>query len=281
MKQFTICCLFYGNHPDLAERLLKSLDRAAWFPHIDIRVGMNNVSDGTRQLVHDAANRMPITDVYVGNSPYYKYPLMRRMFFDHADATLNDPFDNCSSRWAHPMIMSPYTMWFDDDSWVLPTALTCSNSLGESSWLKRVAQKLQTHEMIGAPYFKHLRGMQHQFIEDQPWYNGQPVKHRQKISFITGGWWTIHTRILMQHDWPPDNFEHNGGDVLLGELCRQHNYRLGKFTTGLAINADASEKCSSAKRRGFSQPPIGVDYVRPKPRPVPTLFDVLDGKHAP
>lgn len=282
MKQFTICCLLYGNHSDLAERLLESLNREVWFPHIDIRVGMNNVSGGTRAFVHDYANRMPITDVFVGNSPYYKYPLMRRMFRDHAEATLDG---GCSpsgiNRWTHPAIMSPYTMWFDDDSWVLPAALTSSNSLGEPSWLNLVKQKLQTHEMIGAPYYKHLRGMQHRFIEDQPWYNGQPVKYQQKVSFITGGWFAIHTRILMQHDWPPANFKHNGGDVMLGEMCRQHGYKLGRFTRGLAINADASGDCSSAKRRGSSQAPIGVGYVRPKPKPVPTLFDVLDGKHAP
>ncbi len=271
MKRFTICCLFYGNHPELAERLLRSLDRPGWSDDIDIRIGLNDVSDGTRRLIHNFASRIPIIDIYAGNPPYHKYPLMRQMVHDQPE---------CTHR-SRPEIETPYTMWFDDDSWVLPSARTSSNSLGESSWLNLVAQKLQTHEMIGAPYVQHLRGMQHQFIEDQPWYNGRPVRHRQKVSFITGGWFTIKTGILMQHDWPPVGFEHNGGDVMLGELCRQHGYRLGKFTIGLAINAEfPSRKCSSAKRRGFSQDPIGVDYVRPKPQPVLTLFDILDGNYA-
>jgi len=271
-KQFTICALFYGKHPDLAERLLESLGRAGWADYFDMRVGLNNVCRDTETVLRRHIY-VPITDVYRGEQPYYKYPLMRRMFHGTPDATLND---------GHPGIDTKYTIWFDDDSWLL------DSNRDPQLWFGILDDKMQNHAMVGAPYLMNLRGHQAQYIRDQPWFNGKPVPQHARISFITGGWWCIRTDILKRHDWPPKDFEHNGGDVMLGALCHQHGYKMGKFTTGLAINANESGKCSTASRRGFSQQPIGVTYrceppeaPAPRIRNHPTLFDVLDGKHVP
>lgn len=266
MAKFTICCLFYGNHSDLAERLLWSLARSDWDGQVEVCIGLNNVGKLTEEVVRDAVD-VPITDVFRGEPPWYKYPLMRRMLHGMPDTTLRKN--------RHPGIDTPYTMWFDDDSFLRSPRLAPMET-----WLTEIAEKLHDHHLIGAPYYMHLRGQQHKFIEDQPWYNGKPVTYRQRVSFITGGWFTIRTEILEKHDWPPKNFEHNGGDVMLGELCRQHDYKIGRFTDYLRINANCFGRLSSAKRRGFSQDPIGVDYVRPT-IVQPTLFDILDGKHAP
>jgi len=263
MKKFTICCLFYGDYPHLAERLLQSLGRMDLSARGNVRVGLNNVGMTTRRLVHERVEDLNITDIYNGAPPYHKYPLMRRMFHEDGLGNQRTP------------IATSYVMWFDDDSCLAGF----NRAVARDMWFEHVDVKMQTHDLIGAPFYMHLRGKQHQFIEDQPWYNGKPVKYRQKMSFITGGWWTIRTGILHKHDWPPPNFEHNGGDVMLGALCDQHGYKLGRFTTDLFINANNTGKCSSAKRRGFSQTSIGVDYVRKPKEPEPTLFDVLDGKH--
>ena len=68
---------------------------------------------------------------------------------------------------------------------------------------------------------------------------------------------------------------------MLGELARQQGYRLGNFTTGLAINANESKKCSSSPRRGAHLSPVGVDYRR-QTKPVESnpnaWLNFLDGR---
>jgi hypothetical protein len=111
-------------------------------------------------------------------------------------------------------------------------------------------------DMIGSIWVKDLNKEQIPFFQRQPWYNDHPISRR--VRFITGGWWTIKTKILKDHDWPPPDMLHNGGDVALGVLCEQHGYKLGRFEMSLGINADSTGKCSSAARRGASQPSYGT-----------------------
>lgn len=253
MGKFTVCALLYGDYPRLAERLLSSLSRVDLLD-VRYRIGLNNVSERTNKLVDKfIQDRYALGNsyrvwVYHGVDPYYKYPLMRRMFNE-------------------PSIDSDYVMWFDDDSFV-------KDVTPHTLWLD-VERKMKEFDMIGAKYYKHTKGNQRQFIEDQPWYNGKPV--RRKIDFITGGWWTIKTDILVRHNWPPENFEHNGGDMMLGELCRQHDYKMGSFQHHLGINTKDGVKCSNMPRRGFSQRAIGELYMRPEAPPA-SFFDILDGK---
>lgn len=245
-SQFTVCALFYGDYPWLAQRLLESLRMAGEGYDIRYCFGLNNVCDTTQRAVTEFGKGRSGVSVYPGVSPYYKYPLMRRMLHTYKPTT-------------------PYVMWFDDDSWIHPDA--------PRDFFDQIAAKMQRYDLIGVPYHMYLRGNQKQFIEDQPWYNGKPV--RSKIDFITGGWFTIRTELLIRHDWPPANFEHNGGDVMLGELCHQHDYRIGYWSRGLCINANGSGKCSTARRRGVSQQPIGTDYSPPRSQPAPTPYEKL------
>lgn len=252
--KFTVCCLFFGEYHELAERLLRSLSRP-WVG-LEFRFGLNRVGERTSQAVQRfiETSTAPCS-VYHGREPYWKYPLMRQMF-----QGLN----------------TPYTMWFDDDSWI--------DDYAPDDIFSRIQEKLQDHDIVGAPYYKFLIGGQQAFVKAQPWYNHRPVD--RKVVFITGGWFAIKTEILQKHDWPPANFEHNGGDVMLGALCKQYGYKLGKFTEGLHINAKPDGGCSSSPRRGFSQQPIGIDFVEsdaPPQRveeaaPARTFFDILDGK---
>jgi hypothetical protein len=244
---FTVCALFYGDHPDLAQRLLgESLSRPEWPSDLWFRLGINNVSTATEEIVWGFHAMNQRCTVFKGVDPYWKYPLMRRMLHDST-------------------IKTPSVIWFDDDSWIDDDA--------PRDLFQQIAEKLKTHHVLGAPYYKYLEGGQADWIKAQPWYNGKPVHN--KVDFITGGFLALRTELLMKHDWPPANFEHNGGDVMLGELCYQHGYRIGSFRRGLHINAKPGGKCSSSPRRGFSQQPIGVDYVPPA---TASFFDVLDGK---
>jgi hypothetical protein len=94
-----------------------------------------------------------------------------------------------------------------------------------------------------------------------------------KNPFITGGWWTIRTDIIRKWHWPTLDIKHNGGDMMLGELCRQQNYKMKNFDHGVGINAKmGSERASSAPRRGRSTKLVGELYQRPSPNWQETLL---------
>jgi len=266
---FTVCALFYGDYPELAQRLLASLGQPWWPSDTQFRLGINNVSKTTSDIVWRwarSATRAGRCTVFLGSEPYHKYPTMRQMFHDRSLRTQN-------------------VMWFDDDSWI--------DSEAPMDLFEQLEDKLKTHDVVGAPYKIGLQGNQRAWIEQQPWYNGKPPQ--RSVSFITGGFVALKTDIITKHDWPPANFDHNGGDVMLGQLCYQHGYRMGRFVNGLHINAAAGGGCSSAQRRGFSQKPIGVDCAPMAVDPgagdstsaqvvydvkANRLFDILDGKDA-
>jgi len=236
-KPFTVCCLFYGDYPKLAERLLQSLYRLQSGEQYDLRVGLNAVSVATADIVKQYAEMMPM-QALLGDPPYYKYPLMRRLFHQQP-------------------IETPFTMWFDDDSWLRESAT--------ARFFPAVVDAMQVADMLGAMYYwPHLTANERRFIEDQPWYTGVSIPGT--VPFITGGWWVIRTAILQQHRWPIDELQHDGGDVMLGEMCHQQGYRMAEWKKDVAINADDRGRCSRAPRRGASgkTPRCGRAYQRPQ-----------------
>jgi len=235
-KPFTVCCLLFGDYPKLAERLLRSLHDQERWGYFDLRLGLNAVSQATLDAVNRYSARMPMT-IMTGSPPYYKYPMMRQLF--------------------HKIqIESPYTMWFDDDSWLLPDS-------DDGGFFAKIFSAMSGTDMLGALYlWPHMTVHQRHFVEDQPWYSGLAVPGT--IKFITGGWWTIRTEILKKHAWPIQELQHDGGDVMLGALCHQQGYRIRSWQKGVAINANDKGQCSKAKRRGASGKTArcGSDYRR-------------------
>jgi hypothetical protein len=228
----------------MAKRLLQSLDRPVWFEWFDLRIGLNNVSDATSAVVDEYFPRLRPKVVLNGEPPYYKYPLMRSLF-------------------QITPIETPLTMWFDDDSWILESA--------PKDFFGQIAAEAYETDMLGARYYwPHLSQQEREFIEDQPWYTGKPIP--KSVEFITGGWWTIGTPILKKHSWPIAELQHDGGDVMLGVLCHQQGYSLGKWTEHIAINADDQGRCSKAPRRGVSgkTPRCGSNYQRGQQQPPPS-----------
>jgi len=233
MKPFTVCCLMYGEYPKLAERLLASLHRFDDTACFDLRIGLNNVCAETARIVEKYVAAMPHVLTMVGNPPYYKYPMMRRLFHERP-------------------ITTPHIMWFDDDSWIKRT--TARN------WFSMIEQSLQTAWMVGSIWtWSHWNANQIAFCKSQPWYAGKPIP--KAIKFCTGGWWACRAELVQRHGWPIPELEHRGGDVLLGALCHQQGYRMQHLTKGVAINANESGKCSTSPRRGFDQRPCGYSYV--------------------
>ena len=248
-KSFTVCLLFYGDYPDMAQRCLAplagymsecvtgSVEPQRWIT--SLRIGLNAVSDHVRRRIVQLLR--PVEVYFPGrillyDSPFNrgKYPLMRKMFHDQQ----------------HPLV-SDSLMWFDDDSRAVKP---------DSDWWKFVHRLLHTgsNGVLGHVWTRRWSDGQLIAIRNQPWYAGKHMEPRCR--FVTGGWWAGRTELIRRWDYPFPALHHNGGDTLLSELCRQQGYAVGTFIDGLEINAGDKGVSGSAPRRGLSQPPLWQNY---------------------
>lgn len=230
----TIFVLLYGDHLPLAQRCLRSIFKdLPTASRVEVRVGMNEVSEATRNYVQGlvTSGYLKPHNVYDSKVNLHKYPMMRRMLYDPENP-----------------VTTKTVMWFDDDSyfhkksppWVLTEV---ENALsGEYS-------------LVGSMYQIRLSASQREWVKQQPWYAGRPVPDR--AAFATGGWWAARYATLKSFDYPWTTLDHRGGDVMLGVLFDQHQLKIRNFHDGVAINADDQGRESKSKRRGFDQPPVG------------------------
>jgi hypothetical protein len=257
--EFTAFVLLYGDYPALARRCLESLQELP-ADRVELRLAANAVPDGseTWAAVEDCIQSgvLSRSNVYESSENIHKYPLMRRTF--------HDP-DN--------VITTPYVMWFDDDSYIREDTFSIDN------WLDDLVQVLRTSHMLGAKYKVGLCGNQKEWIEDQPWYNNRPVK--SPADFITGGWWCIRTHILHDFDWPIPELDHRGGDVMLGQLLRQHDFKMTQYNNRVAINANKHGHQCSAKKRGYDSKPIGWNYDSGVTKKLSTMLPPLKAARLP
>lgn len=231
-----VCVLFYGADAyceKLAARLLNpaflQLASAA-----DVRFGLNAVSAQTRQLVSGAVSGY-FPDALVIDCPenIFKYPMMRRLFYSQP-------------------IAAPLTLWFDDDSCLIPDT-------DVENWLGRIKKQLTAYTILGSVYRDRFVGNQIEWVKTQPWYRGKPVG--PYVQFVAGGWWAIQTAALQALDWPGEELKHRGGDVMLGEALRQNDMKIGHFRDNLWINANDFGVEAKSSRRGMPEAPIGFDYA--------------------
>lgn len=237
---FSVNALLYGNYPELAERCLNSLERMFHKGYVkEFRIGLNAVSTRTKSIATTFAQKSTVTCLLYepnGGRNVGKYPLMRRMFYDPA----------------YP-VMPKYLMWFDDDSYYTEEG----SSTAKEAWWRSLDVSLNHRAVLGSLYRPSYEWSKAEIsaIQQQPWYSG--VSLDTKPIFATGGWWTARREFLADWDYPFPQLHHNGGDVLLGELCRQQSpltgdTNVGMFRTNLRINADDMGRESGAKRRGIT-----------------------------
>ena len=213
---FSVCTVTYGDYPDLISQTLGSI-KEHFHAHIkDIRVGLNAVSDDTLKYVLDWAGTLRHCPVYiyqeVNNANVGKYPLMRRMFTEEPAAVTE----------------SEFIMWLDDDSYF--DGVT-------DEWWNEVYGLLREHTVVGLVHYIRARGNQHIGIAEQPWYSGQQVQRGHKFQFATGAWWAAKSSFLAEWDYPFLDVYHNGGDSILGELCRQQGASIHDFKRGAQCHA--------------------------------------------
>lgn len=231
--KITICVLTYGDHPDYLERCLRSIFKTVAMEQLVLRIAMNQPSARIRNWIESWADM-----AYLYDSPQniLKYPLMRKMFYDE------------------PMIDTPYTMWFDDDSYLSGFEIEKHRN---AIWLPRIEEAMQRYDMIGSPFTCPWQGNQRTWVTQQPWYTGREL--RNKTHFCVGGWWCARTDLIRSVNYPWPELTHNGGDTMLGECAYQQNWRVGNFRDGVVINADLKGKEAAAPRRGVSErKPLGA-----------------------
>lgn len=235
----TVCVLLYGSDAycvRMAQRVLNARFAELRDYTSDVRFGLNAVGAETREIVQELVSAY-FKDAPVVDCPenIHKYPMMRRLFASRDTAVESEHM----------------TMWFDDDSCIAETT-------NVSEWFARIRQQMSAYAMLGSVHKERFVGNQIDWIKAQPWYNGkEPNAYTQ---FAAGGWWVLRTAILKQFDWPPETLKHRGGDIMLGELLRQHDLSLGHFRDGVWINANEHGVESQSTRRGAAEPPVGADY---------------------
>jgi hypothetical protein len=219
---------------------------------VDLRIGLNNVGEKPREFILDYAKRFVrkgiSTVVYEpdwqgGDS--YKYPVQRAMFRDPTNA-------------AHE-----YFVWFDDDSYI------------EQDFFMDLAKQLKrgNWDIVGVPYIGGLSVPQIKWTMTQPWYTPEIAPPQPRgdfqfaVDFIQGAGICIKQSTALRTNWPWPELRHCGGDVMLGEMARHLNLKVGKFSKGLHVNADYTGKHSTAPRRGFNERDLARNYVG-KPLPV-------------
>lgn len=232
----TACVLLYGEDAycfRMAKRVLNSRFLELRAVTDDFRFGLNAVGPETRSYVADIVKQyLPHAVVIDCPENIHKYPMMRRLF----DAQPHN---------------SELTMWFDDDSCI-------SDQTNVVEWLARIKQQMSAYAMLGSVHKERFVGNQPDWIKAQSWYNGkEPHAYTQ---FAAGGWWVIQTAVLNRFQWPPETLKHRGGDIMLGELLRQHDLPLGHFRDGVWINANEHGVESQSTRRGIAETPIGAHY---------------------
>lgn len=245
--------LLFGDYTALAKRCLGSIAESI-DPGVvsDIRIGVNCIGEATQRYVLDFAARCPVRCLLYepeGGQNRLKYPLMRRMLYD-----------------AERPITASHVMWFDDDSFLTGWSLAGTTQ----KWWKLVSLEAERTALLGSVYTMtspHPPAVA-EAIAAQPWYTGLTMTPAYKPRFCTGGWWVARYELLKTWNYPFPELKHNGGDTILGELCRQQGERMQHFSLGVKINADEKGRESKAKRRGMQTARLWTDYV---PGKVPDL----------
>lgn len=237
----TVCILIYGDYPDLAQRALSTL-LGSIPANTEVRVGLNEVSDATLDVV---ADRLDITledllDAALGGTVVssngrtvrvyrhvenaFKYPVMREMFYQ-------------------PPLQTEWMLWLDDDTWFQRT-----------DWLDQFHAIINRAGALyaGEEWLFPFPPSYQRAVQKAAWYTGRAPRLNRKgephIAFFTGGFFFLAKRALYMLAWPDRRLKHNGGDTLLGEACYQAGIPRVKLPTkaaGVMVNA--------AKRRGYSE----------------------------
>lgn len=232
--KFTVFVLLYGKYPDMHRRCLRELLATVPIKRMELRVGSNELCPESAALVDELVQNGQIALHYAHPDNRFKYPVMREMFHDP-----NNP------------ILTPYTIWMDDDTFVGKT----------SNWMPLLAETIvENHSsgfrQYGPLYSWKLSARQQAGIQAATWYRGRyfqttygnEAPNGDKAWFSTGSFWAIETALIKVAEIPDVRLGHNGGDILIGEQIHQAGFRTKAFSNGKSI-----VEWSGVPRRGYAE----------------------------
>jgi hypothetical protein len=235
--KFTIFVLCYGNYPELARKCLSGILETVPAERMDLRIAANACSPATL----DYLRTVPASALYISSENQFKYPMMRRMFWD-----------------PQRPITTNYVVWFDDDTWTV-----------HPHWIDNLAQTIieghpQNYRLYGNTMIHDLSiygdTRPDLWFRQADWYRGLNFRLRGKpatapngslIDFAVGWCWALATETLQHANIPDVRLQHNGGDITIGEQVHQTGALIKQWNRGKALVACPSREHGG--RRGVSQ----------------------------
>lgn len=211
--RMTCCVLLHGGSPaefDMHQRCIDSIVGSTPTGALDFRIACNQIGEATRAYLQE---KLPQAVRYEDYGTRRKYPAMREMFHDRL----------------HP-ITTDWTLWFDDDTWVV-----------DPLWYQKLSEAQETAAddvgCFGTPLFSRLQPHQLTWFRQASWFNGRQFRTAQGrdapngtcIHFPVGWFWCVRTSAIAACDIPCKRLNHNGGDVTIGEQLHQHGFRTVSF----------------------------------------------------
>lgn len=225
-KAVTIAVLLYGDHADLANRVLQSIEQHCTREAYKLIVGCNAIGNRTKELINEGLDAGLIDQALLSEQNLNKCPMMREMF---------------------SLVSTEYLWWFDDDcfisdDWALRHRLDIADRSpanvvmwGRLAWCDSKRAFTELSNPI-------------QFVRDASWYRGLPPPSWKwggkgefdfegkgsgngQWDFITGGEWFIRFKAIELLDWPDPRLIKYGDDVFLGEAIRQQGWKLQHMKT--------------------------------------------------
>lgn len=202
-EQITVCVCLHGDNTMQHMRCLQSIINTVPAQRLDLRVGLNAVSDATRKALETAS----ITKVYDHRENIYKYPMMRQMFYDESQPITTD-----------------YVAWFDGDVYVR-----------HKNWVNLLAMEIvRQTEFVGAYGIAMMHLVQdvprlREWLKARPWYRGQNLRTRRgtaapngdTIHLLSGWFWVASMAAIRAADIPDTGLLQRGGDIVIGEQLHQ------------------------------------------------------------
>jgi len=199
-KLFSVLIGCYGDYPEYSLRAVGSIiGHNPTRSEFDVIVGCNECSNEVLAVLRKYFDRGHIDFLVESRHNVNKDPMMRVML---------------------SMCRTPYILWLDDDSHVLP------------NWDLHILEFLRREspfDVAGHVFYINERSDQHlSFLRSRSWYHS-PEREQSPIWFATGGLFLANVAFLRKHDFPDDAMVKRADDVLLGELCQQQQARLVDF----------------------------------------------------
>jgi hypothetical protein len=222
-KLFSVLIGCYGDFARYSLRAVNSLfDTPAVRDLCDIHVGCNACCASTVSVLRNRRSAGEIDTLIESGPNLNKDPMMRLLI---------------------GVTQTPFLVWMDDDSWILPQGLN------------DIQEYIEAHldlDVAGHVFFYNREPSYQRLAEARPWWQ-PPVpgsQREKKVHFATGGLFIARTDFLRRHNFPDRNMVKKFDDILLGDLMAIKGARLCDFSRSPVMK---SVRISDGHRRGFGE----------------------------